>query len=215
MAGQRNAIDGRLVGIVAEWTAMSSAVPRVRGRWRRWWPGSSARHRPTRTPSLRSRTASRSSPAVWRVCGRAGCHWIRSGLSRGGRPRGPMSTTRSWLPAPRSASCAPRSSSNRDPNPNHGPNPILDPSPIRDPSPIPIRIVGRSRSGPSARPPTRNPPAGGSRFRTSRRRSSMPRWPLIGMRWSPTGSATTRRATPRAAGCAIRRRRFPTPSMRS
>ena len=39
-------------------------APRVRGRWRRWWPGSWARHRPTRTPSPPSRTGSRSFPAA-------------------------------------------------------------------------------------------------------------------------------------------------------
>ena len=34
-----------------------------------------------------------------------------------------MSTTRSWPQSPRSASCAPRSSSNRDPNPIPGHEP--------------------------------------------------------------------------------------------
>ena len=33
------------------WIVMSSAGPPGRGRWRRWWPGSSGRPRPTPTPS--------------------------------------------------------------------------------------------------------------------------------------------------------------------
>jgi hypothetical protein len=66
---------------------------------------------------------------VPKACGRAGCRWIRSGSSLGARPTDPMRTTRSWRAAPRSASCAPRSSWNRDPNPN--PNPMPSPAPPR------------------------------------------------------------------------------------
>src|SRR5215203_5073433 len=80
LAGQRNAIDGRIVEIAAEMERDSlwGGAPRVRGRWRRWWPGRPGRLRPTRAPSLPSRTGRRSFPAALRACGRAGCRWIRS-----------------------------------------------------------------------------------------------------------------------------------------
>ena len=44
LAGQRNAIDGRIVEIVAEMDRDGLWAPRVRGQSRRWWPGSWACH---------------------------------------------------------------------------------------------------------------------------------------------------------------------------
>ena len=78
------------------WSATSCGAPRVRGRWRRWWPGRSARRRETPTRSPLWRTGFRSFPAARRVCGRVGCRWIRSGSSRRARVRDLMSTMRSW-----------------------------------------------------------------------------------------------------------------------
>ena len=102
----------------------------------------------------------------------------------------PMSIMRSWPRSPRSVSCAPRSSSNRDPNLSLGPN----------------------RSGRSPRPATSTAPAvTGSRFRLWRRPSSMRRWRLIEMRCSPNGSAiTTRMSKPQISGrrCPPRVRRL-------
>ena len=147
---------------------------RVRGRWRRWWPGSWARHRGTPKRSPRWRTGLRSFRAAPRACGRVDCRWIRSGSSPGGRPRDPMSIMRSWPRSPRSTSCAPRSSWNRDPNPTLGPS--------RSAS-----ITKTSDEHGSA--------ATGSRFRLWRRRSSMRRWRLIVMRCSPSGNAITTTVT--------------------
>ena len=96
------------------WIATSCGVPRARGRWRRWWPGRSARHRETPPRSPPWRAGWRRSRAARRVCGRAGCRWIRSGSSRGGRARDLMSIMRRWRAAQRWASCAPRSGWNRD-----------------------------------------------------------------------------------------------------
>ena len=92
-----------------------------------WWPGSSAPPRRTRTPSRRSRTGSRSSRAVSAGLREGRLSLDQVGVIAGRAARGPMSTTRSWRRARRSASCAPRSSWKR-PNPNHGSNPIRRPS---------------------------------------------------------------------------------------
>ena len=65
----------------------------------------------------------------------------------------PTRTMRRWPQSPRSASCAPRSSSNPDPTPTRSPN----------------------RSGRSPRPPTSNPAPGGSPCPSSTPPSSTPR----------------------------------------
>src|SRR6516225_8547221 len=80
-----------------------------------------------------------------------------------------MSTTRRWRGSPRSISCAPRSSANRDPTPN----------------------LAVSPSARSPRPPTSGAAATGSPLPTLTPRSSTPRWRLIVMRFSPSGSAIT------------------------
>ena len=79
LAGQRNAIDGRMVEIVAEIdrdglcgaTGARSVAALVA-----WKTGTSPA---TRTPSRPSRTGSAEFPRCVRACGRAGCRWIRSG----------------------------------------------------------------------------------------------------------------------------------------
>ena len=124
MTGQRNAIDGRIVEIVAEvdrdelWGATGARSVAALVAWK---TGSSSGNahtiatvaQPTGgVPPLRAGHARR--PTV-----------VRSGRRhRGaGGPKDPMSTTRSWRAARRSTSCAPRSNSNRDPNPNPRPEP--------------------------------------------------------------------------------------------
>ena len=121
LAGQRNAIDGRIVDIVAEMdrdklcgaTGARSIAALVA-----WKLGSSSANAKAIT-TVAGRL--RSSPAASQSCGRAGCHWIRSVSSPHAPATALMSTTRSWLRSPRSTSCAPRSSSNRDPIPTLGP----------------------------------------------------------------------------------------------
>src|SRR3954468_8104657 len=81
LAGQRNAIDARIVEIAAEMDRDQLCGATGRGRGRRWGPGSWAPHRQLRTPSPPSRAGCRNSPAARRACGRAGCHWIRSASS--------------------------------------------------------------------------------------------------------------------------------------
>src|SRR6516225_8534426 len=75
-----------------------------------------------------------------------------------------MSTTRRWRVVPRSISCAPRSSANRDPTPN-------------------LAVSPRVRS---PRPATSGAAATGSPLPTLTPRSSTPRWRLIVMRLSPS-----------------------------
>ena len=121
LAGQRNAIDGRIVEIVAEMdrdelcgaTGARSVAALV--AWKL------ARRRRTRTRSPPSRAGSRRSRAAPRACGRVDCRWIRSASSRRGRDRDPMSITRSWPRSPRSTSCAPRSSCEPRPEPDPRP----------------------------------------------------------------------------------------------
>ncbi len=124
LAGQRNAIDGRIVEIVAEMDrdelCGATGARSVRGvggleagllLGQR--QGDHHRRAPQRgLPPLRQEN-----------CGRVGCHWIRSVSSPHGPPTDLMSTTPSWLRSPRSTSCAPRSSSNRAPTLIPGPDP--------------------------------------------------------------------------------------------
>src|SRR3954463_13332771 len=78
LAGQRNAIDARIVEIAAEMdrgdlcgaTGARSVAALV--AWKL------ARHRQWRTPSPPSRTGSRSFPAARQGCGKDGCHSIKS-----------------------------------------------------------------------------------------------------------------------------------------
>ncbi len=79
LTGQRNAVDGRIVAIVAEidrdalWAGTGARSVAALVAWK---AGVSplARGR----PSPRSPTGSRSSRAAPKGCGRAGCRWIRS-----------------------------------------------------------------------------------------------------------------------------------------
>ena len=96
LTGQRNAIDGRIVEIVAEmdrdelWGATGRAVGGgVGGLEDRLVIGKRPHDRHRRAPAG-------GVPRCARACGRADCRWIRSASSRGGRPTGPMSITRSW-----------------------------------------------------------------------------------------------------------------------
>ncbi len=119
LTGQRNAIDARIVEIVAEIdhdglcgiTGARSVAALVA-----WKTGSSptnantiaaVAHRLGEFPRCAARHAGRSTVAG---SGR--------GHRRPGRRRDLMSITRSWRAAPRSPSCAPRSNSNRAPNPS-------------------------------------------------------------------------------------------------
>ncbi len=86
MAGQRNAIDGRIVEIVAEMdrdelcgaTGARSVAALV--AWKLGSSSANAAH-----DHHRGGPAARSFPAAPKVCGRAGCRWIRSASS----PRAP------------------------------------------------------------------------------------------------------------------------------
>ncbi|EUA33791.1 hypothetical protein I552_4570 [Mycobacterium xenopi 3993] len=160
LAGQRNAIDGRIVQIVAELdrdelcgaTGARSVAALVA-----WKLGLSSTNAHTITTVARRLEEF---PRCAAGMAEAGCRWIRSGSS----PRGPLraltSTMRSWRRWPRSTSCAPRCGSNRDPNPSLGPN----------------------RSAQSAKPPATRAAAGASDFPTTRRPRSTPPWPLTSMR---------------------------------
>ena len=79
LTGQRNAIDGQIVDIVAEidrdGLAGMTDVKSV-GHLVAWKTGASPR---TLKRSSRSPNGSRSSRAARRRCARAGCRWIRSG----------------------------------------------------------------------------------------------------------------------------------------
>ena len=78
LTGQRNAIDGRLVEIVAEIDRDGLGVHR--GPVGAGVGGLEDRGCPRRTPprSPPSPTGSMSFPAARKACGRAGCRWIRS-----------------------------------------------------------------------------------------------------------------------------------------
>ena len=96
LAGQRNAIDGRIVEIVAELdrdelcgaTGARSVAALVA-----WKLGASSGNAKT-IATVAHRLAE--FPRCAQVCGRVGCRWIRSGSSPGGRPRDLMSIMRSW-----------------------------------------------------------------------------------------------------------------------
>ncbi len=118
LAGQRNGIDGRIVEIVAEldrdelWGATGARSIAALVAWK---IGSS----PTNANTIATVAHRlRSSPAAPKACARADCRWIRSASSPTAPPTDPMPTMPSWPRSPPSASCAPRSSWNRDPNPN-------------------------------------------------------------------------------------------------
>ena len=94
LMGQRNAIDGRIVDIVAEMdhdnlvgiTGARSIAALVA-----WKTGSSTRN--AQTIATLAHRLPKSSRAAWRACGKADCRWIKSASS----PRRPatdlMSTT--------------------------------------------------------------------------------------------------------------------------
>ena len=64
LTGQRNAIDGRIVEIVAELDRDELCGAPARGRSQRWWPGRRAPRRQTPTRSRPSRTGWPSFPAA-------------------------------------------------------------------------------------------------------------------------------------------------------
>ena len=78
LTGQRNAIDGRIVEIVAEMDRDGLWGATGAGRWRRWWPGRLAAHR--RNAATIATVAHRLEefPRCAGGCGRVGCRWIRS-----------------------------------------------------------------------------------------------------------------------------------------
>jgi len=69
LAGQRNAIDGRIVEIVAELDRDELCGSTGHARWRGWWPGSWARPRPMPTRFPRSRAVRGVSPLRARHAG--------------------------------------------------------------------------------------------------------------------------------------------------
>ena len=160
LAGQRNAIDGRIVEIVAEvdrdelWGATGARSVAALVAWKMGSSSGNANTIATVASRLEEfprcaqgmREGRLSLDQVGVIAGRAGEgsdeHYAE--LAR-------------WR---RSTNCAPRSSWNRDPNP----------------------ILGPTRSPRSPRPPTRSSPAGGSNFRTWTRRSSTRHCSLILMR---------------------------------
>src|SRR5689334_23916010 len=79
LTGQRNAIDGRIVDIVAEidgdglWGSTGCRSISALVAWR------TGVSRATRGPSPPSPNDSRTSPGAPTRCGKAGCPWIRSG----------------------------------------------------------------------------------------------------------------------------------------
>ena len=101
LAGQRNAIDGRIVEIVAELdrdelcgaTGARSVAALVA-----WKLGSSSTNAHT-IATVAGRLAEL--PAARQGCGRADCRWIRSGSSPHTQATDPMSITRSWPQSPR------------------------------------------------------------------------------------------------------------------
>ena len=136
---QRNAIDGRIVDIVAEMdrdelcgaTGARSVAALV--AWKLGASSANAHHH-------HHRRAARAVSAAPGACGRAAVLDQVGVIARDGPPRAPMSITRSWPRSRRSTSCAPRSNS----------------------EPRPDRAAAPNRSARSPRPPPRCPPAGGS-----------------------------------------------------
>ncbi len=168
LTGQRNAIDGRIVEIVAEldrdglWGATGARSIAALVAWKLGASSANAKtiatvaHRWAEFPLCAQgmREGRLSLDQVGVIAGGAadGSDEHYAELARGGLGR---------------PSCAPRSSSNRDPNPNPSrPRPSLSPS----------------RRPRSPRPPMSSTPITGSRCRIWRRRSSTRPWPLIVMR---------------------------------
>ena len=160
LAGQRNAIDGRIVEIVAELdrdelcgaTGARSVAALVA-----WKIGSSSGNAHTiATVARRLEEFPRCAQGMRE--GRLSLDQVGVIAARAGE--GSDEHYAELAAAQRSTSCAPRSSSNRDPNP----------------------ILGPNRSPRSPRPPTRSSPVGGSNFPASTRRSSTRHWRLIVMR---------------------------------
>ena len=160
LAGQRNAIDGRIVEIVAELdrdelcgaTGARSVAALV--AWKLGW--SSGNAHTIATVARRLQEFPRCAAGMRE--GRLSLDQVGVIAARAGE--GSDEHYAQLAPAPRSTSCAPRSSSNRDPNP----------------------IRGRNRSPRSPRPATSTPLAGGSHSPTWTRRNSTRHWRLIVMR---------------------------------
>ena len=160
LAGQRNAIDGRIVEIVAEvdrdelWGATGARSVAALVAWKM---GSSSGNAHT-IATVASRLEEFPRCAQGMREGRLSLDQVGVIAARAGEGSDEHYAELAQL-SPRSTSCAPRSSWNRDPNP-----------------------IGPNRSPRSPRPPTRSSPVGGSNFRTWTRRSSTRHWRLIAMR---------------------------------
>ena len=173
LTGQRNAIDGRVVEIVAEIdrdglcgaTGARSVAALVA-----WKTGTSPgnantiadRRAPARgVPALRGGDAG--GPAV-------------AGSGRGHRREGRRRSDAHYAQLAAVATVNQlRTAVKLEPRP--------DPDPTRpNPSLSPIGYAGRSRRGRSPRPATSSPPPGGSRCRAWTRRSSTPPWSPIATR---------------------------------
>ena len=173
LAGQRNAIDGRIVKIVAELdrdelcgaTGARSVAALVA-----WKLGCSSGNAHTiTTVARRLEEFPRCAAGMWE--GRLSLDQVGVVAARAGE--GSDEHYAELARSRRSTSCAPRSNWNRDPNP----------------------IRRRSHSPRSPRLPARTSAVGGSHLRTRTRRSSMQHWPLTVTRCSPSGSRITAQAT--------------------
>lgn len=183
LTGQRNAIDGRIVEIVAEierdqlWGATGArSIPALVA----WKTGVS----PSRAETIAA-VAHRLEELPQCVAGlREGKLSLDQSASlHNGRLTVPMPTSRSWPSARLSASCVLRSNSNPSRNLNPSPTPM--PMPM---SPHPIRVRGRR----SPRSPMSSTRIGRSGFRMLRRRHSRRPFNRIGTHSSPTGSNGSR-----------------------
>ena len=157
--------------------ATGCGVPPGQSRWRRWWPGNWAPPRRTRTHRRGRHRLEEFPRCVGGLReGRLSLDQVGVIAARAGEV--PMSITPSWPNTRQSASCAPRSSSN--PDPNRDPTPMLMPtrmlllmltrslmlmltrSLMLMLMLIPYLFRGPNRSGRSPRPRTRTTPPTGS-----------------------------------------------------
>ena len=166
LAGQRNAIDGRIVEIVAEvdrdelWGVTGARSVAALVAWKTGSSPTNARH-----------DRHRGAPAGGVPACAQGMREGRLSLDQVGviAGRAGEGSDEHYAELARSATVGqlrPRSSSSRDPTPNPIPGPNLNPN----------------RGPRSPRAPTSGAPAGGSNLAIWRRRSSTPRCSLIRMR---------------------------------
>jgi hypothetical protein len=173
LAGQRNAIDGRIVEIVAELdhdelcgaTGARSVAALVA-----WKAGTSPSNAET-IAAVARRLEEFPRCAAGMRAGRLSLDQV--GVIAKGAAEGSDEHYAELAEARLLASYALRSSWNRGPNP----------------------VLGRNRRGRSPRSSTTSSSPGRSNFRAARQRSSTPHCGLIATRWSPSGSATALVAT--------------------